>query len=304
MKFVLSLVLGLVLLLSACMPQTPASNPSSNTSTTPSSETFNPPPSNVLIPHNDDIVNFGGGFGINYNANIHSSFTPPWPAIVNNSTSIQAFNGTVNITYRGYIETLAGETRNDIIYIDATSASALPDPTQIGFNFTGLPAGITTVAGSGSYGGIHSENYRLSKTNVAITIPADVKPGVYNYSIDVNYQGTQFGTIHGVIKVLSAETEPWGAVYLPGQYLYVWGRLLLPETDGEILGSNLAIGYGLSQWWPNTTAAANDEIWAANITLGENSTPSRLDDGQYTVIILAPDQINIVGYVNFIIQSQ
>ncbi|MFH1381396.1 MAG: hypothetical protein ABIH70_00690, partial [Chloroflexota bacterium] len=75
---------------------------------------------------NDDIVSAPGGF--TYRARIHQQGQPDWPPVQGSETALSTPLGYIGIGYRSYIETLAGETRNNIIYLDANNAPEIADP--------------------------------------------------------------------------------------------------------------------------------------------------------------------------------
>jgi len=75
---------------------------------------------------NDDIVYPPGGF--TYRANVHQQGEPDWPPIQQTEVTLDALSGTVDIQYRDYIETEAGETRNNIIFLNGQNAPELLNP--------------------------------------------------------------------------------------------------------------------------------------------------------------------------------
>jgi hypothetical protein len=60
---------------------------------------------------NDDVVSAPGGF--TYRAGIHQQGEPDWPPVEESEITLDALSGTVDIRYREYIETEAGETRKN-----------------------------------------------------------------------------------------------------------------------------------------------------------------------------------------------
>lgn len=151
---------------------------------------------------NDDIVFPPGGF--TYRANVHQAGQPDqWPPILQNSTTVKLPSSSIAITYRDYIETKAGENRNNIIFIDCKNASEISDPLDIQYHAEGLPPGITFARSHDMHGGIGGQGGRSGRVILVVHVADQIKPGEYKFSIVLEYQGKDIGSIPGTVKVVN-----------------------------------------------------------------------------------------------------
>lgn len=134
----------------------------------------------------DDIVTPPGGF--TYRANVHELDKPEWPAVPEVVKTIDALGGKIRCQYREYIETEAGEIRNNILYLSNEDALDLADPLDIDYYVEGLPAGIRIILGSYWYGGIAGQDKQSSKAIFQIDIASQVNPGLYAFNIVLMYE--------------------------------------------------------------------------------------------------------------------
>lgn len=149
---------------------------------------------------NDDIVFPPGGF--TYRANVHQAGQPDqWAPVLQNSTTVNSPSGSIAITYRDYIETKAGENRNNIVYINCQNAQQISDPLEVQYRAEGLPPGITLARFQDMYGGIGGLDTRSARVVLVAHIALQVKPGEYKFSIVLEYQGKDIGSIPCTIKV-------------------------------------------------------------------------------------------------------
>lgn len=149
---------------------------------------------------NDDIIFAPGGFI--YRASLHQQGEPDWPPVKEVDITVEALSGTIDIRYRGSIESRAGETRNNIIFLFGRNAPDLLDPLQINYDTTGLPEGITLEKDRQMYGGIGGQDKKSSRVALKIEIESKVKPGEYPFSIHLNYEGMDIGMLPCTIKVI------------------------------------------------------------------------------------------------------
>ena len=126
---------------------------------------------------NDDIVYPPGGF--TYRANVHQQGERDWPAVQQTEVTLEALSGAIDIEYRDYIETKAGETRNNIIFLNGQNAPELLDPLQVYYRAVDLPDGITIDRDGQMYGGIGGQDRKSSRVVLLIHIASQVKPGEY-----------------------------------------------------------------------------------------------------------------------------
>jgi len=138
----------------------------------------------------DDIVNTPGGAA--YRANVHQEGeVSPWPPVESAEVTL---NG-VYLRYRDYIETGAGETRNNIFTVRRDSgfregslnlyATAIPAGIEFAQSLSGgLPGTLTTV--------------------LVIEISADIAPGQYSLEIGLKVEGQSYGTVTCTIEVVDS----------------------------------------------------------------------------------------------------
>jgi hypothetical protein len=151
----------------------------------------------------DDFVP-APGLGPQYRANVLAGeVLNPWPPIQSATVSMGTPPDAVEIMYRDYIETEAGQTRNNMFIIrllDVDPADItfepIEDVTLKGFD---LPPSITVT--QQDWGWLHRAGH-MSKTPLKIEISPQVKPGEYSFSIDIEINGKDYGTVTCTIKVL------------------------------------------------------------------------------------------------------
>lgn len=149
---------------------------------------------------NDDIVYPPGGF--TYRANVHQQGERDWPAVQQTQVTLEALSGTIDIQYRDYIETKAGETRNNIFFLNGRNAPELLDPLQVYYRAVDLPDGVTVEQDRQMYGGIGGQDRKSSRVVLLIHIASQVKPGEYPFAIHLEYEGKDFGSLPCTVKVI------------------------------------------------------------------------------------------------------
>lgn len=143
----------------------------------------------------DDIVTPPGG--PTYRANVHQEGQPDWPPIQQTEVSLKSLFRIISIKYRDYIETRAGETRNNIFYIKVGGFPPL-DPLKVSYEAVDMPDGINVETEWQIYGGIGGQNKKSSKALLKIRIASHVVPGEYPFSIQVG----GLGSVPCTVKVL------------------------------------------------------------------------------------------------------
>jgi hypothetical protein len=195
-----------MLMLSVSCAKVPASNSTQPpVSPAPPANTPETPPPGLVPPGtpgaaNDDIVYPPGGF--TYRSNVHQQGQPDWPPVPQNEITLATTSSTIDIQYREYIETKAGETRNNIIFLNGRSAPDISDPLQINYVAVGLPDGISIQKDQKMYGGIGGQDKKSARVVLKIFIASQVKPGEYPFSIHLEYDGKEIGSIPCTVKVL------------------------------------------------------------------------------------------------------
>ena len=190
------LVLFLLLVSGACAQPTQTEPELTPDSQTPATA----PAPGLSGTANDDIVYPPGGF--TYRANVHQEGKPEWPAIQQTEVTLEALSGTIDIQYRDYIETKAGEIRNNIIFLFGRNAPDLLHPLQVYYRAIDLPDGITVGRDGQMYGGIGGKDRKSSKVVLQIHIASHVKPGEYPFVILLEYEVKDFGSLPCTVEVI------------------------------------------------------------------------------------------------------
>jgi hypothetical protein len=140
----------------------------------------------------DDIVSTPGGVALR--ANVRGSGGGDlWPPIQSANVTLGSGSKTLNINYRDYIDTKAGETRNNIIFI--SKEGGLLDK-KLELYSTDVPEGIGLIdVGGGGRPGI-------LQTVLVIEISPAVVPGQYTFKIGIEVDGKDYGTIPCTINVV------------------------------------------------------------------------------------------------------
>ena len=140
----------------------------------------------------DDIIPTPGGWA--YRASVHEQGVEnPWPPIESTSVVLGSGADTLNISYRDYIETEAGEIRNNIIR--AGKEGGLFD-SRLALYSVVVPAGIELAYGGrgvglpGTLGAI-----------LVIEISPDATPVQYSFEVGLEIDGRDYGTVPCAIEV-------------------------------------------------------------------------------------------------------
>ena len=149
---------------------------------------------------NDDIVTPPGGY--TYRAKVHELGKPGWPPVLEVEKTINALGGNIRCQYREYIETKAGEIRNNILYLFGDEAPDLADPLDIEYYVGGLSGGISIMLGSKNYGGAAGHNIQSIKAVFQIDIASQVGMGEYTFFIILVYKGEEITTLPCTVSVI------------------------------------------------------------------------------------------------------
>lgn len=150
------------------------------------------PPTTVVLA-SDDIVITPAGPAYRGNVNQQGVKNPFLPV----QTTVVPLTGAedVRLDYRSTIETKAGQTRNNILWLYGTSISAKQGQTVI-FTPEALPSGFeappaqTTVS-------------PVTKAVMEIRISSTVQPGEYSFQIRAQIGGQDYGNVPCTIDVTS-----------------------------------------------------------------------------------------------------
>jgi len=140
----------------------------------------------------DDITHGPGGPG--YRANFHQQGEEnPWPPIKANGVDLGDDTDAAHVAYRDYIETKAGQVRNNIFTVSK------PDRNLnhvVVLEVSNIPTYIEVTEARRWYGP------GIVKTVLEIEISRQVKPGEYNFKVGVKIDGRDYGAVPCAIKVL------------------------------------------------------------------------------------------------------
>ena len=137
----------------------------------------------------DDVVPTPGG--PQYRANVQMAGQEnPWPPIQTNEAALGG--DTVYIRYRDYIETEAGQKRNNIVSVRTPGY----DIKDVNLRVTSLPSGIGVRQGM-EWHGLRT----IARVLVVETAPG-LAPGEFTFEIGVEIEGKEYGNIPCSIKVL------------------------------------------------------------------------------------------------------
>lgn len=139
----------------------------------------------------DDIVGTPGGMA--YRANVHQQGVEnPWPPIETTEVVLGSGSKAVYIRYRDYIETKAGETRNNIFRVRREGGFW---EGSLNLYATGIPSSIKLAQNIG---------YGLIGTLVAVLVieAPDAAPGQYTLEIGLEINGRDYGTVPCIIRVI------------------------------------------------------------------------------------------------------
>jgi hypothetical protein len=141
----------------------------------------------------DDFVPTPGGG--TYRANVHKEGVEnPWLPIKSISVALGSGSDALNINYRDFIETNAGEYRNNIIRVTKKGGHL---DSKLELYSTGVPEGLELTDGGrgvglpGTLGAI-----------LVIEIAAYVVPGEYPLEIGLIINGKDYGTVTCTIKII------------------------------------------------------------------------------------------------------
>ena len=130
--------------------------------------------------------------GMQYRANVHEAgVTNFWPAV---QTTAVNLSENISVEYRSYIETQAGETSHNIIFVRATPVASNQFP-EVGLTTNNMTAGIEINQSSGGDFPGNTEQV------LTINIISDVEPGEYTFDIGLVIDGEDYGQLPCTINV-------------------------------------------------------------------------------------------------------
>lgn len=143
----------------------------------------------------DDIVFTPGGLA--YRANVHAAGKKnPWPDIESKKVVLGEGLETARVSYRDYIETKAGETRNNLFYLSIISNGVAKSINDAILEVREIPHGIQIEDGEKSY------QWDRIDMVIVIEVSQQAEPGEYGFEVGVNIDGEDYGKVPCIIKVL------------------------------------------------------------------------------------------------------
>ena len=137
----------------------------------------------------DDIVFTPGGYA--YRANVHGAgVANPWPDV--ETAAVQLAN--INIRYRQYIETTAGETRNNLVFVNLAGGHF--EQNKLNVSIINQPANLSISRESAV--GLMGQLAAL----LVINISAGAAPGKYVFDIGIDIDGRDYGTIPCTVEIV------------------------------------------------------------------------------------------------------
>jgi hypothetical protein len=146
------------------------------------------------IPY-DDITGTPGG--VNYRSKVYPTDSEGnyWPPIQSTSVTMNSWFSEINVSYRHYIETEAGETRNNI-FKPSREGKHLREG-EIELYATSIPPGMTLTQYMAG-GGIRPPLVAV----LVIEISPNAAPGQYSFEIGLELNGWDYGTVPCTIEVV------------------------------------------------------------------------------------------------------
>jgi len=143
----------------------------------------------------DDIVYTPGGSA--YRANVfEQGVQNPWPPIEMTVVQIGSGSKTIDVRYRNHIVTKAGETRNNILYLNKEGGFDTTRIIDIKLYSTEQLSSLELFQEGGA--GLIGQEV----TVLVIEIPPDIKTGEYNFETGLEIEGRDYGTIPCLVEVV------------------------------------------------------------------------------------------------------
>ncbi|MGD9142293.1 MAG: hypothetical protein PVG61_00440 [Dehalococcoidia bacterium] len=245
----------------------------------------------------DDVIFTPGGSA--YRANVHQQGVEnPWPPIKTVVTQMESDEDMINVRYRNRIVTEAGQTRNNILYMNKVDGS-FADSGMMSMKLYSpeITSGLDLFQTSG--GGLIGQLVAV----LLIEITPDVVPGEYSFEIGIEIEGKDYGTIPCTIEVVENTNREESSLYHSEE-----GDLTVGLPDGwaavegpEYLAKPFEGQVSFNSWGGN-------DFWASEIHSGNSFTynPGTViaqipEGGAYVVLVRIwgpsrPDEYNPPEY--------
>ncbi len=223
----------------------------------------------------DDIVFTPGGDA--YRANVHQQgVANPWPPVEMTTIHLGSASDSIQVLYRDHIVTGAGETRNNILYINRGKGFSDGGVSSIRLYSEGTPNGISLSQAGG--GGLIGQLVTI----LVVEIQPDIEPGLYPLKIGLEIKGRDYGTIPCDIEVfgptegISANVSTYRSdnsfltVDLPDGWAAAEGpEYLARPYSGEVAFNN----WGGKGFWAHEVRSGNSAQY------GPGTVMSQVPDG-------------------------
>ena len=141
----------------------------------------------------DDVVITPDGYA--YRANVHQQGVPDqWPPIQTVDVTLTSVNNTLQLNYRAEIDTKAGQTRNNIFRLYGAGVTSMFSASAV-FEPVNLPSGFEAIETQTTIG-------PTTTAVMNIQISPQVKTGTYNFQIQVQIGGADYGQVTCTVTVL------------------------------------------------------------------------------------------------------
>ncbi len=232
----------------------------------------------------DDIVVTPGGAA--YRANVHQQGVEnPWPPIEMKTTSIENDPHILRVMYREHITTEAGETRNNILYINQTGGTIDSDPFGINLYSGEIPNGIRLFQ-ENSWGLI-GQRVKL----MVIEISDEAAPGLYPLEIGLEIDKKDYGTITCTVLVTEPPEDATAlnnnyrsdANYLSVNLPDGWAAA---EGPGHIVTLSHLVGQVSFNSWGEEGFWSREEIHGTRHTYGPPTVMNSLPPGEAYIVLV------------------
>jgi hypothetical protein len=149
----------------------------------------------------DDVLNTPAGYA--YRANVHQQGTGDvWPEIIEHQVSFNSAGGVVEVTYRDQIQTIAGQTRNNIFAL--TMPGVTPEspsfqvPMAVDVTLKSAAAGFTVAKSQAWHG---PDPGRRVQVVVKIHVASDLEPNTYPLEFGMKVNGQDYGELRCMLTV-------------------------------------------------------------------------------------------------------
>ncbi len=176
----------------------------------------------------------------------------------------------INVRYRNRIVTEAGQTRNNILYVNKVDGSFTGSGmTSMRLYSPKTPSGLELFQASG--GGLIGQIVSV----LVIEIVRDVGPGQYDFEIGIEVDNKDYGTIPCTVEVVEAAITDIGSyhseegdltVSLPDGWAAVEGpEYLAKPFDGQVAFNS----WGQANFWASEIRSGNSSTYSPGTVISQ-----------------------------------